>query len=116
MEQRDTVFGAVEDANARVGRSQQPLEFPRLVAHAIREERRLGVTRLAAASRAKRQPCGGVEPRVLVPARRVGAAERAHGVVERPGPLEIAHVATAGDHDKLRLGNRVLELLGDGER
>src|SRR5688572_6563423 len=46
----------------------------------------------------------------------VGAAELAHGLVDLLGPLEIAELARARDHDELRVRDRVLELACDAER
>jgi len=46
----------------------------------------------------------------------VGAAELADGLVELFGLLEVADVTAAGDHDELRVRDRLLELPRDGER
>jgi hypothetical protein len=44
------------------------------------------------------------------------AAELADGVVERFGLLEVAQVTGAGDHDEVRVGDRVLEAASDAQR
>ena len=46
----------------------------------------------------------------------MGAAERAHGLVELLGLLEVADVTGLRDHDELRVGYLVLELACDAER
>ena len=46
----------------------------------------------------------------------MSTAEVADGVVERLGPLEVSHVTGAGDHDELRVRDRLLELATDAER
>jgi hypothetical protein len=48
-------------------------------------------------------------------ARRVGAAELAHGRVELLGPLKLADMPGAGNHHKSRVGDGPLKLLGHGE-
>jgi hypothetical protein len=44
------------------------------------------------------------------------AAEFAHRLVERLGPLEVADVASAWNHDQLRVPNLPIELPGDAKR
>ena len=46
----------------------------------------------------------------------MAAAELTLGLVELLGPLEVADVAAAWDHDQLGVRNRLLELAGDPER
>ena len=45
-----------------------------------------------------------------------GATELAHGLVELLGLLEVADVTGTGDHDELRVRDRLLELACDAER